>query len=50
MEIKNTEVILNTDFKLFKKEKLVFGQKSEEVKEDIIEEISEKLWNNLLHS
>ena len=36
MEIKNTEVILNTDFKLFKKEKLVFGQKSEEVKEDTL--------------
>ncbi len=34
MEIKNTEVILNTDFKLFEKEKLVFGRRSEGVKEE----------------
>ena len=37
MEIKDTEVSLNTtEFKLFKKEKLVFGKKSEDVEEDTL--------------
>lgn len=36
MEIKNTEVILNTDFKLFKKEKLVFGTEPEDVNGDTL--------------
>ena len=33
---KNTEVILNTDFELFKKEKLVFGRKPEGIKGDAL--------------
>lgn len=37
MEIKDTEVSLNTtEFKLFKKEKLVFGKKPEDVEEDTL--------------